>query len=381
MYAAGIWFSPFPYWTTYWVLWRHVLFDQTPGIDLMAKLRQAGMLTNYFLLAPVWTMLWHLDDLLYPKYKDMQVRPVFIIGEPRSGTTLLHRTLGADSKRYFAIRHIEWRYPFITVQKLIETFGLAERLKQANYWPDSAIGKEAARMHPNNMYDFEEDGIFYEERFLHHFFTYLRFPYPDLLNYLDEYPSLPPRVKNNILDVHRKAVQKVMYLRGDPKLQYLSKEVTSHNKIQDLLERYPEARFIVIIRPASEFMDSLLALVRSSTAAKTGIDPDDIPEWKATFIERMRQDSELLATLCEEIIPQHLQIRLNFTEFTTDIYTTVCAIYNQMGVNPSDHYMHYLEGIASAQKKRERGYNYRTGAINGFERFDQLAAATEGQET
>jgi hypothetical protein len=379
-YAAGIWFSPFPYWTTYWILWRHVLFKQTAEINFTAKVRQADLLINYTLLTPFWTMLWYIDDLLYPKYKKMQVRPVFIIGEPRSGTTLLHRTLGADSTRYFAIRHIEWRYPYIIVQKLIEAFGLAQRLKQVNYWPDNAVGQEAARMHPNNLYDFEEDGIFYEERFLHHFFTYLRFPYPDLLTYLDDYPSLPPRVKRRILNAHQKVVKKVLYLRGDPNLNYLSKEVTSHNKIPDLLERYPDARFIVIIRPACEFMDSLLALVRNSTAAKTGIDPVDIPEWKAVFIERMRQDSELLATLCEAIIPKHKQVRLNFAEFTADIYATVCAIYKQMGENPSANYLHYLEGVASLQKKRERGYNYKTGTTNGFERFDELATAIEGHK-
>ena len=249
-YFAGILFSPFPYWTTYWVLWRHVLLDQTPGITLMARVRQAKLLTRYFLLTPVWTLLWYLDDLFFPRYKQMQVKPVFIIGEPRSGTTLLHRTLGADSKRYFAIRHIEWRYPYIIVQKLIETLGLTEKLKHLNYWPNTEIGQEAARMHPNNLYDFEEDGIFYEERFLHHFFIYLRFPYPALLNYLDDYPSLPPRVQRQILDAHRKVIQKVMYLRGDPGLKYLSKEVTSHNKIPYLLGLY--------IKKFCNFMDKAI---------------------------------------------------------------------------------------------------------------------------
>jgi hypothetical protein len=375
-----MWFSPFPYRTTYWVLWRHVLFDQTSGVNFKAKVRQAGLLIRHLLFTPLSTLLWYLDELLYPQYKKMQVRPVFIIGEPRSGTTLLHRTLGADSNRYFAIRHVEWRYPYIVVQKLIDAFGLTERLKQVNYWPDNAVGQEAARMHPNNLYDFEEDGIFYEERFLHHFFIYLRFPYPELLAYIDEYPRLPPHIRRRILDTHRKVIQKIMYLRGNPGLQFLSKEVTSHNKIPKLLERYPDARFIVIIRPACEFMDSLLALVRNSTAVKTGIDPINIPEWKETFIERMRQDCELLAYLCEETIPEHQQVRLNFAEFTADIYTTVCAIYKKLGENPSDDYLHYLEHVASVQKKRERGYTYRKGTINGFERFDQLATAVDVQK-
>ena len=52
----------------------------------------------------------------------MQVRPLFIIGEPRSGTTLLHRTLGADTERFIAVNadELEASIDFLQIDFLDE---------------------------------------------------------------------------------------------------------------------------------------------------------------------------------------------------------------------------------------------------------------------
>lgn len=182
--------APFPYWPTYRLLWRSVLRSVHQNIPWQTKRRQSLFLIRYALTAPLYTLLWFLDELLFPAYRQAPVHPVFIIGQPRSGTTLLHRTLAADDRTFFAIRHIEWRYPFLIVQKILNATGFAQRLLQLNYWPDTEIGRQAARMHPNTLADWEEDGIFFEERFLHHFFLFLRFPYPEILPLVDEFREI-----------------------------------------------------------------------------------------------------------------------------------------------------------------------------------------------
>ena len=379
VYLIGVLFSPFPYWRTYLVLWRFILFQPTPGIGASARARQAAFLVRHFLLNPVWTALWYLDKLLFSEYRRLPVRPVFIIGQPRSGTTMLHRTLGADTERFLAVRHIEWRFPFIVVQRLFEVFNLSDRLRQRSYWPDTRAGREARRMHADNLYDYEEDGIFYEESFLHHFFVFLRFPYPQLLSYLDDFPGLPRRFQKRLLHTHREVIQKMMYLRGNAGLLYLSKEVTSHNKIPYLLQLYPDAQFILIIRSASDFMDSLLALVRISTIAKTGVDPTEVPGWKEVFMERMRKDSALLVELCENTVDPECQVRVSFSKFTKDICSGVKSIYQQLGIVLSDSYLEYLQTLSISQGQRDRGYTYSRDPVRGFDRFDRFAAAVEKQ--
>ena len=372
MYALAVIFSPFPYWKTYLVLWKTLLTHKEPAIGLQARIRQAGFLVNYALFCPLWTLLWMLDSILYPEYKKVAIRPVFIVGQPRSGTTFLHRTLATDSKNFLAIRHIEWRFPFICVQKILSKSGLARSIARRNYWPNSVAGQIAAKMHPNKLSDWEEDGIFYEECFLHHFFVFLRFPYPHLLAYLDDFPALPESVQEKILQTHHQVIQKIMFLRGGGAKYYLSKEVTSHNKFPKMLKRYPEAKFIFSLRPSADFVSSLVSLVRFSTNSKIGVDPRDIPSWEAVFLDRMQKDGELLVHLCQDKIAKDNQVRLVFNWFTWDPGPAVEYLYGKFGIDLPPSYREYLVSLHRDQKIRDRGYEYEKKVYLGFDGFDRF---------
>jgi len=227
-------------------------------------------------------------------------------------------------------------------------------------------------MHPNRLSDWEEDGIFFEERFLHHFFIFLRFPYPQLLTYLDNYPALPQKVQDHILETHRRVIQKVLYLNGNPNVRYLSKEVSSHNKFPKLLELYPDAKFIFSFRHSTGFMDSLLALVRYSTMSKIGVDPLEIDGWEEAVVERMRQDSQYLVKFCNEYAPADQQVRTLFHQFTEDIVATIESVYSQLGLTISDTYRQHLQTLHRDQVERESGYSYDKSEYSGFEEFDAL---------
>lgn len=369
--------APFPYWPTYRLLWRSVVRPTHQGIPWRTKRKQALFLIRYALVAPFHTLLWYLDELLFPAYRQVPVHPVFIIGQPRSGTTLLHRTLAADDQTFFAIRHIEWRYPFITLQKIFNVTGFSQGLTRLNYWPDTEVGRRAARMHPNTMADWEEDGIFFEERFLHHFFLFLRFPYPEVLPLVDEFKALPASVRQHMLRTHLQVIRKVAYLRDRPHALYLSKEVTSHSKFPELLTLYPDARFIVVARNAAQYMSSLLALVRTSTAAKTGVDPSTIPGWTDAFMQRMQQDSLRLVELSRNIIPSDRQIPVSYSYLLAHIRATVEVIYSKLGLEPSPKLLACLDELDRHQKDRERGYAYTDLSLPNFATFDQFVHELE----
>lgn len=375
-YLAGLALAPFPYWPTYFLLWRTMLL--APG-EWRTKRRQGIFLLKAGLAAPLWALLWYLDDILYPAYRKRVIKPVFIIGQPRCGTTLLHRTLAADDETFFAVRHIEWRYPFISVQKLIKVLGLDKRLGNVNYWPDSDVGKLAAKMHPNTLADWEEDGIFFEEKFLHHFFIFLRFPYPAQLEYFDCFPELPMRIQQRMLETHKKVLQKVLYLRGSEPRFYLSKEVTSHSKVPALIRLYTEARFVVIVRSAGSFMSSLMALMQMSTMSKTGIDPTTMPEWREALIRRMRVDTKRLVTLCQENIPAEKQLRVSADYFIKTIDVSVENLYRQLGFPLSKKFSDKLSSMQESQKVRQRGYDYSPLELNGFDEYEAFVRDVEAQ--
>lgn len=367
VYALGILLAPFPYWRTYLLLWKTTLCSPSTR---HAKQKQAFFLTRVLVTAPFSTFFWYLDEILYPAYRQRTIHPVFIIGMPRCRTTFLHRTLAADEHNFFAVRHIEWRYPFISLQKLIKFLGLDNNLKKLNYWSKSEAGKLAAKMHPNTLADWEEDGIFFEENFLHHFFIFLRFPYPDLISHLDSFPELPQSVQQKMLLSYRKVLQKILYLRGPESRYFVSKEVTSHKKIPALIQMFPEARFILIARPANYFMPSLLALVRMSTLSKTGIDPLTLPGWSDRIVERMREDSNRLVYLCKEVIPADKLVLVSSEIFSKNPDIAVLSIYHVLGLHPENKFVAYLEHLKMLQKSRQRGYDYNLVQFEGFEEYD-----------
>lgn len=334
------------------------------------KLRQASFLIKAGICAPMWTIFWYLDEILYPRYRRQDIHPIFIIGQPRCGTTFLHRTMASDGHTFFAVRHVEWRYPFITVQKLIKALDLDRNLHNVNYWPNTEVGQLAAKMHPNTLADWEEEGIFFEEKFLHHFFIFLRFPYPELLPYLDSFPELPERVQQKMLDAYRKTLQKVQYLRGSQPRIYLSKEVTSHKRIPALLKLFPTARFVVSVRPSRDFISSLRALMRMSTMSKTGADPYLNDEWHAAFMRRMREDSLRLVSLCTETIPANRLVRVSANHLMANPGAAVHSIYRALGLAVHDEFAAYLSHVETHQKVRERGYDYDDIAPEGFDGYD-----------
>jgi omega-hydroxy-beta-dihydromenaquinone-9 sulfotransferase len=376
VYVASVAFAPFPHWRTYLQLWKHVLTDREPAVDRAARLGQIRLLLRHLALVPLWTFLWYLDELLYPSYQRQQVRPVFIFGQPRSGSTLLHRTLARDSERFIAIRHLEWRFPYITLQKLFARFGLDQWAAKKSYWADSDEGRRAASMHPNTLYDFEEDGIFFEECFLCHYFILFRFPYVDLLSSLDDFSTLSPRDRKHILATHKKVVQKIRYLRQASDTQfYLSKEVESMTKMPEIADLYPDATFLTSARYSEEYLSSLLALIEHSTRSKTGVDTSSIARWKAVNIEKKLRDCRQQLSFLGERVPAAQQICVPYRELCRDLPGVVAHIYERLNVPLPQ--LNWLPPEESKRASDGQSFPYHRSAFVGFEAFDAFVAAVE----
>lgn len=362
--------GPFPYWPSFFLICWFVL---TKPMPIRAKLQQVGFLLVEFFATPFRTFFWYLDEILFPDYRDIQIEPVFIIGVPRCGSTLLHRTLANADQDFFAVRHLEWRFPCISIQLLIDWLGLSKLLGDISYWPNSSVGDLAARMHPNRLDDWEEDGIFFEESFCHHLFIFLRFPYPELLAPMDSFEALPTSVQRQMLGIHRKVIQKVAYIRKECPRFYLSKEVAGSDKISLLLQLYPNARFIVLVRESKDFMSSLLPLLKASTSAKNaGYDPSTDPAWFPAVHERMQKDCEKLVRLCKEVIPSHRQIGLYSISLFDNIEVTVERIYCWLELPLEDRRRQELASLSQQQFQRNKGYDNPVEVYDGFDNYDAL---------
>ncbi len=357
IYGLSFFCSPFMIWSTYFSLWKNVIKGHA-GIPLKLRAHHAMILTRYVLLTPLWTALWYLDDVLYSKYSKKIFDKVYVIlGQPRSGTTFFQRTLAKDEDNFLVLKHMEWRFPYICVHKFLSWSGLDKKIAKINYWPNNKDGEIAGKMHKNVLGDFEEDGIFFEERFLHHYFVFRRFPYPNLMADTDYFDALTPADERKILKTHNKVLQKIFYLRGKEGQAPLLKENEAAKFMALLNKQYKNVSYIPLLRDPENSLPSYEALSKQSTLAKTGINPEGIDGWyEANMEKRSREFLEQQNVLSKDI-PAEQQVSMSFEMLTTRMVEAYRYFYMRLNLRMSKNFRAYLDQCEAMQKTRQRGYS------------------------
>jgi hypothetical protein len=87
-----------------------------------------SLLVTVPLVATIDAICFALDPLLFPALGSTRIeKPVFILGHARSGTTLLHRLLSADTERFSAFRLYELFLPSLLQKELVRALGAFDR--------------------------------------------------------------------------------------------------------------------------------------------------------------------------------------------------------------------------------------------------------------
>lgn len=373
-YVSCLVLSPFPYWPSY----RAVFASVTTARSI--TVRQRAVLYKYLLedmlVFPVISFFWLVDEILFRGYRKVEVEaPVFVVGQPRSGTTFLHRTLSAD-KGFISLKHLEWKYPLISLWKLIDLFHLRSLVEKVHYWPNTEAGRVARKMHEHRLGSFEEHGIFFEERFYHHYFVFRRYPFPELLGKITDFAHLRDRDRARMVDVFKRVVQKTMYYRGRG-LLWLTKENESIELYEMMGRAFPGSRFIFIVRNPDECVDSYINLSKTSTVAKTAIDPTTIARWHDENIGFRLRECTKMVEFWGRVSSTNQSVAVSYRQLIADIPGTVSYIYQQLGLRMSEEYETHLQKLETKQKVRESGYKndpYNTG---GFEFYSRFVAEVE----
>jgi omega-hydroxy-beta-dihydromenaquinone-9 sulfotransferase len=367
----SLFLAPFPYWPAYFMVWRCILFDREPAINWQARRKQIAYLIKRTIQLIIVSIFWILDDLIVPQYRNLNIkRPIFIVGQPRSGTTFLHRTLAADETNFFSIRLIEWCYPSILLQKLMEITGILERLENVSYWGKSESATSADEMHQINFGDYEEDGMFFEECFFYHNFIASRFPYPSMFSYMDSFDSLPSGVQQKMIECHRKVIQKILYLRGK-NCVYLSKEVQLSKALPMMAKAYPDALFILMTRQSDRFVNSWLVMAATSSNCKLGIDVNNITNWEDIQVNQRLESARTIINFCENI-PKEQKLLLSFDRFVENISGSINLIYDKHRLSTNPQINNYLEQLNEKQRTRKRSYKTNNKSFPEMRFYDEF---------
>jgi len=205
-----------------------------------------------------------LDHLLFPGFRKQAVRrPLFIVAPPRSGTTFTQKLLCLDEERFVHSKLFHTILPSITLQKLLMGIialdtRLGAPLQKGVRWAERTFFGGWDDYHRLRLNDPEEDDGY----FVYTFVTeaiFLLFPYVDELWEAGFADALPASEQRKLMRYYKSCLQRQLYLHG-PDKQLLSKSTQFPGAMHALMEAFPDARFVTIVRHPYESVPSHISL-------------------------------------------------------------------------------------------------------------------------
>lgn len=224
----------------------------------------------FYLVWPLGSLIhWFcfaLDDILFPAYKNHPVeKPLFILGNFRSGSTFLHRLLSRDDETFTSLTTWDiYLTPSVTQKKITQFISKLDKkyfnniLHRGLYAFDRAtLGK--IKIHPISFFQPEEDENIHMHIWDGYFVTFL-FPFMDEFpDYIHFDEALPPEHKQRIMTFYRSMLQRHMYATG--KKHFVAKNPAFSAKIETLVEFFPDARILYLARNPLDMLPSTISWI------------------------------------------------------------------------------------------------------------------------
>lgn len=366
---------PYPVWPNYRLILVAIL--RSPALAFLQKMNLLAALAKDGLVILLLTIPHIVDRIFFNDWRHKPLNsPIFIVGQPRSGTTFLHRTL-SDTGAFVSLPHFYWRFPFICVWWLVERLGLYPTIAKMDYWPATEAGRKANRIHEHQLGDFEEHGIFLEERLFHHYFLYRRYPLPEILPPISRYDHLPATDRGDMARHVMEVVRKFIWYKGTDK-PWLTKENESVPIYRELMRMIPDARLLFVVRSPEASLPSYITLSVASTIAKTGIDPRRIPGWHQANMQFRADEVEAMLALHGENRNRNAVACVTYERFVSDLRAALEEIDRQLDLGIEPTCLEVVAGMQEAQNARQRGYCVDAcEEIDAFRRYDEFVRAIE----
>lgn len=341
----------------YWRVLRHVWsLKNWPG--------RSRTLVRLLLQVPleylVHAFFFTLDYVFFPSLWRQQVRrPVFIVGHARSGTTLAHRLLSADGDTFSYFLYWEMFFPSLLQKKIIRMLGYVDERflgrvlnKRLVDWDDKKFGA-FRHMHDMSLWNSEEDQFVMRSAFVTQQWS-MDIPMMDVIDifHIDE---MPARKRRRWMHHYRECVKRQLVLNGGDKV-HLSKNPVMSGWVGALMETFPDARIVVMMRDPAQCIPSVLKLVELTWRGKGWKRADyarSLEILTDVSFESFRHPAQVLARH-----PATPQIVVDYRELTTQPRMAVHKIYAALALPLSENFDHYLKEEEGRAKSHKTEFHY-----------------------
>lgn len=330
------------------------------------------VITFFFLIIWVINLLLHIlfrliDEIFYSGFKKIKIKePVFIIANPRSGTTFLHRIISMDDNRFAYMKFAHTLFcsvSFIKLYNLISRFDkvIGSPIKRLTIWTEGKLFKGWKGVHNMGFSKAEEDEALFAQM-MQSSGIFVLFPFLNIIKNTHCLDCESEAVQQNAMDFYESSLKRFMYATGADKI-YLAKNVNSTGRIQSILSKFPDARLVFIARnpintvPSTASMFSAMYPIHSPALRKTDA---EYREWCELSIAFYVHFNEL-----QKAFNKDKFVTVEYNDLVNNPIEVVEYIYNQFKWNFSSIFKETL--LRGIEKKRQyKSTNYYTLEQYGY---------------
>ena len=318
----------------------------------------AGFATAWMSLRAMVRLGRRLDDVLYPQWQDQRVeQPVFIFANGRSGTTMLHRLLSYDEEHFAGFKLHQSMFTAVSYQRFFDAIQKG---------PLGPLARRAVDKINETFFSgwegIHEMGIDKEEEDEAIFVYALQSPTISLLNpYMEGYGEMAwldlqdDEARRSFMDHYEATLKKHLYSVGGDR-RFLNKNVFFAPRVRTVLERFPDARFLYLVRHPYKALPSFLNMFYEKWITHSPELPKESPaarELVELGYAYYRTALELMRTLP----PERFHV-VRYASLTKDPKRVVEEVYDWMDLEMSPAYRQRLEQVTQKQKRYKSSHQY-----------------------
>ena len=306
-----------------------------------------------FFMRQLVTLFLALDKVFYHSLRTRKLTdPIVIVGNPRSGTTFLHRYLinmeiGSGAQLWQLI------YPSIIMQRLIKpALPLLELISPARHHSTAA--------HQTSLRSIETDDV---SLFFRHFDGF--FLYGFLLSFADEdlFDWFDPKIRNtNKRDFHWFETIWLRTMISSKKEPIIGKLFSLSTNLPAFMKRFPDSKIIYMVRDPLNVLPSGLSLV-------TGVLDKRFGFWSLPEEKRNQYIGRLYAALVELLkrfhddwvngrIEKSRIFIVRYDQMMNNFEDVMSGIFKFTGFEPSDNLIDDVKKTAINQRQYKSMHAY-----------------------
>ena len=300
------------------------------------------------------------DHLLFPGFRKLPIeKPVFIIGNPRSGTTFVHRFL-LNTEQLCAFELWEMLFTGITARRVMKPMvGALAPFSPARYHSGEA--------HETSLRDVETDDAMAFFRFMDGGFLWAYFLAwedqwgSELCKSYFEADHIPAERTERLFRYMEGCWRRNLYAKQRSRIIVKSSLFTL--QVDELLRRYPDCKLVYLVRDPVETIPSGMSLISGVLENGYQMSQRTKPEKRAHYYENLYQASVRMFTAFEErlqrggIPGKNLQV-VAYPDLMRNLEGAMDKLVSFLELSPPAAFEDLVKKQAEKQRRHKSAHTY-----------------------